>query len=59
LVARYFQAHSATSLQGSFSSLLFYGGRAQGFFGSAGFLDRSTNLSMATTLRLVAKGDGS
>jgi len=37
-----------------FSTLL-YGGHAQGAFGRAGLLaSRSTNLRMATTLRLVA-----
>jgi hypothetical protein len=53
-----FQSHSATFAETVFFSV-FYGGHAQGAFGRAGFLDRSTNPRMATTLRLVAKGDGS
>ena len=35
--------------------VVFYGGHAQGSFGGAGSDARSTNLRMATTLRLVAR----
>ena len=47
--------------RGAFFRPAFYGGRAQGAFGRAGFrTHRSTNLRTATTLiRLVANGDSS
>jgi hypothetical protein len=53
LVARIFQAHDYTF--GRFFRLCFYGGHAWGAFERAGSLDRSTNLRMAATFRLVAK----
>ncbi|CAI8973716.1 hypothetical protein EMIT0P218_60197 [Pseudomonas sp. IT-P218] len=48
-----FQAHDYTF--GRFFRLCFYGGHAWGAFERAGSLDRSTNLRMAATFRLVAK----